>query len=280
VAAAKHTRDIDIHHQPHYPGLHFVKGGVWAHSTHGEPGHKNPHRNYNHFTKDLSFGARGTAALYYLTGDWKSHDACLEIAENALAQYMSPQKDPGPPERNNRMGDRGEGCTLNRLLEGYLLSGDKKFLQRARWQIASCAFDGKPSDHRPISLWASLFYMDALVRYVEMFPDDASAKAYLLAHIETLRISADPTDGILYTITPQPDGAVVGRGTCSHYNILAADLLASAYRLTGRTDYLDTARRCFVYGVKHANGRGGSPTYFQVHSANGAMHGNVFMAVR
>ena len=30
VAADKHTRDIDVHHQPHYPGLHFVKGGVWC----------------------------------------------------------------------------------------------------------------------------------------------------------------------------------------------------------------------------------------------------------
>jgi hypothetical protein len=61
VAADRHTRDIDIHHQPHYPGLHFVRGGVWAHSTHAEPGHKNPHRNRNHFTKDLCFGACGTA---------------------------------------------------------------------------------------------------------------------------------------------------------------------------------------------------------------------------
>ena len=277
VAADKHTRDIDIHHQPHYPGLHFVKGGVWAHSTHSEPGHKNPHRNYNHFTKDLSFGARGTATLYYLTGDWKSHDACLEIAENALAEYMSPQKDPGPPERNNRMGDRGEGCTLTRLLEGYLLSGDEKYLQRARWQVRSCAFDGKPAKHRPISLWASLFYMEALARYVETFPDDAAARSYLLAHLETLRKSADPARGILYTITPQPDGSVSGRGDCSHYNVLAADLLALANRLTGRADYLETARRCFACGVKNANGPGGSPTYFQVHSANGAMHGNVFM---
>lgn len=279
AAADKHTRDIDIHHQPHYPGLHFVKGGVWAHSTHNEPGHKNPHRNYNHFTKDLCFGARGTATLYYLTGDWKSHDSCLEIAENALAEYMSPQQDPGPPERNNRMGDRGDGGTLTRLLEGYLLSGDQRYLQRARWQIASCAFDGRPPKHAPISLWASLFYMEALARYVELFPDDAAARAYFLAHAETLRKSVDPEHGISYTITPQPDGSVVGRGTSSHYNILAADVLALAYRLTGRADDLATARRCFAYGVRHANGEGGGPTYFQVHSANGAMHGNVFMSV-
>ncbi len=279
AAADKHTRDIDIHHQPHYPGLHFVKGGVWAHSTHSEPGHKNPHRNYNHFTKDLSFGARGTATWYYLTGDWKSHDSCLEIAENALAEYMSPQQDPGPQERNNRMGDRGDGCTLNRLLEGYLLSGDECYLQHARWQIASCAFDGRPPQHRPISLWASLFYMDALARYMEMFPDDPTARDYFLAHAQTLRKSVDPDHGMLYTITPQPDGSVEGRGNCSHYNILAADVLALAYRLTGRADDLAAARLCFAYGVKHANGEGGSPTYFQVHSANGALHGNVFMKV-
>jgi len=279
AAADKHTRDIDIHHQPHYPGLHFVKGGVWAHSLHAEPGNKNPHRNYNHFTKDLAYGARGTATLYHFTGDWKSHDACLEIAENALAEYMSPQKDPGDPHRNNRMGWRGDGCTLNRLLEGYLLAGDEKYLQRARWQIQSCAFDGKPAKHEPISLWSSLFYMEALARYVEMFPNDGSARAYLLAHAETLRTSVDPENGIYYTITPRPDGSVVGNGECSHYNILAADILAFASRLTGRVEYLDTARRCFAYGVKHANGKSGGPVYYQVHSANGAMHGNVFMTV-
>ena len=58
---------------------------------------------------------------------------------------------------------------------------------------------------------------------------------------------------------------------------MAADVLSLAYRLTGRADDLAAARRCFAYGVKNANGEGGSPTYFQVHSANGAMHGNVFM---
>lgn len=279
VAADRHTRDIDIHHQPHHPGLHFVKGGVWAHSLHDEPGDENPHRNRNHFTKDLCFGARGTATLYYLTGDWKAHDSCLEIAENALAQYMSPQGDPGPPERNNRMGSRGDGGTLQRLLEGYVLSGDDRFLQHARWQVQSCAFDGRPAKHEPISLWSSLFYMEALARYVQLFPEDAAARAYLLAHTETLRKAIDPENGIFYTITPQPDGSVVGTGDCSHYNIMAADMLAIAHRLTGRADYLEAARRCFAYGVQHANGRDGGPTYYQIHSANGAMHGNAFMAI-
>jgi hypothetical protein len=278
-AAAKHTRDVDIHHQPHYPGLHFVKGGVWAHSLHAEPGHKNPHRNHNHFTKDLCFGARGAAALHYMTGDWKAYDACLEIAENALAEYMSPQADPGDGQAHNRMGWRGDACTLNRLLEGYLLSGEERFLERARWQIKSCAFDARPPRHEPISLWSSLFYMMALARYVDMFPDDEAAKSYLLAHLETLRKAADPGNGILYTITPRPDGSVVGQGTCSHYNVMAADALVIGYLLTGDRKYHDAARRCFAYGVKNACWKGGPPTYFHVHSANGAMHGNIFMAV-
>ena len=279
VAADRHTADIDIHHQPHYPGLHFVKGGVWAHSLHGEAGHRNPHRNRNHFTKDLCFGARGTATLHCLTGDWKAHDSCLEIAENARAEYMSPQKDPGSPERNNRMGWRGDACTLNRLLEGYLLSGDERLLRHARWQVASCAFDGKPPTHRPTSLWSSVFYMMALARYVETFPDDAAAKGYLLAHIETLRKSVQTPDCMWYTVTPRPDGSVVGKGTCSHYNIMAADALAIGYRLTGDMNFMEAARRCFAYGVKHACWKDGPPTYIQVHSANGALHGNVFMAI-
>jgi len=278
-AAARHTADIDIHHQPHYPGLHFVKGGVWAHSLHNEPGNKNPHRNYNHFTKDLAFGARGTAALWYMTGYHKAREACLEIAENALARYMSPQKDPGPPEANNRMGVRGDACTLNRLLEGYLLSGEEKYLQHARWQVRSCAFNGRPSKHPPVSLWSSVFYMCALIRYVEMFPAEEAPRRYLLSHLETLRRSVRPAEGMYYTITPQPDGTVIGKGTCSHYNIMAADTLAYGYLLNADMRFMEAARLCFEYGVKNACWKGGPPTYFQVHSANGATHGNLFMTV-
>jgi hypothetical protein len=277
-AAARHVRDIDIHHQPHHPGLHFVKGGTWAHSLHNEAGHKNPNRNRNHFTKDLAFGARGSATYHYMTGDWKAHDACLELAENALARYMSPQKKPDPA-RSNRMGWRGDACTLNRLLEGWLLSGEKKYLERAKWQIASCAFDGKPKKHKKTSLWSSTFYMMALWRYVQLFPEDKAARSYLLAHIETLRKGCHSPTGMYYAITPKPDGSVEGRGTVSHYNIMGADALTVGYLLTKDMKYMETARRCFAYGVKHACWKNGPPTYQQVHSANGAMHGNLFMSV-
>ncbi|MEW6750128.1 MAG: hypothetical protein AB1505_04025 [Candidatus Latescibacterota bacterium] len=277
-AAARHARDVDIHHQPHYPGLHFVKGGVWAHSLHDEPGHRNPHRNYNHFTKDLAFGARSTAALYYLTGDWKGRQACLEIAENALAEYMSPQAEPDPAERN-RMGWRGDACTLQRLLEGYLLTGEERFRQRAAWVVRDCAFDGHPAEHEPISLWSSTFYMMALARYVEVFPGDTAARGYLLAHLQTLDRACQRPECMPYTITPQPDGAVVGEGSTSMYNVMGADALAVAYLLTGDGHYLDTARRCFAYGVASLGGGPPHPTYQQVHTANGALHGNLFMQV-
>jgi hypothetical protein len=130
-----------------------------------------------------------------------------------------------------------------------------------------------------VSLWSSVFYMMALARYVDMFPDDAAARSYLVAHLQTLRKSIDPEHGIYYTVTPQPDGSVVGKGTCTHYNIMAADALAIGYLLTGDEKYMDAARRSFAYGVKNACWEGGPATYTQVHSANGAMHGNVFMAV-
>jgi len=277
-AAVRHARDIDIHHQPHHPGLHFVRGGTWAHSLHDEPGHRNPHRNRNHFTKDLAFGARGAAVYHYLTGDWKAHDACLELAGNALARYMSPRKKPDPA-KSNRMGVRGDACTLNRLLEGWLLCGEEKYLARARWQIASCAFDGKPEKHEPISLWSSTFYVMALWRYVQLFPEDKAARGYLLAHTGTLRKGCHPATGMYYTITPKPDGSVEGKGTVSHYNIMGADALAVGYLLSKDMKYMQAARKCFAYGVKNACWKDGPPTYRQLHSAGGAMHGNLFMSV-
>jgi uncharacterized protein YyaL (SSP411 family) len=238
----------------------------------------NPHRNYNHFTKDLAFGARGAAALHYLTGDWKAYETCLELAENALAPYMSPQQMPDRARRN-RMGSRGDACTLQRLLEGFLISGEARFLDRARWVIADCAFDGRPAVHEPISLWSSTFYMMALARYVELFPEDDKAREYLLAHLETLQRGCQSETCMLYTITPQPDGSVVGEGTTSMYNIMGADALTVGYLLTGESRYLETAGRCFAYGVRSLNGGHDRPVYTQVHTANGAMHGNLFMRV-
>ena len=278
VAGDRHAADIDVHHQPHYPEVHYVKGGVWAHSLHNEAGHRNPNRNRNHFTKDLCFGARGTAVLYHLTGNWKARASCLEIAENALARYMSPQAKPDP-KKSNRLGSRGDACTLNRLLDGWLLSGDEKLLERARWQIGSRAFDGKPAKHGRTSLWSSVFYMMALMRYIEMFPEDEAARGYYLAHAETLRKGTHPQNGIYYHLTPKPDGSVTGKGTVSHYNIMASDALAHAYLLTKETKFMDAARICFAYGVKNACWTNGPPTYTQVHSGNGATHGNVFMTV-
>jgi hypothetical protein len=282
VAAGRHVADIDIHHQPHLPGIHWTKGGSWAHSQHSEPGHKNPHRNYGRFTKDLCFGARGTATLYYLTGDWKARHACLELADNALAQYMSPQSDPGDPKDNNRIGWRGDACTLERLLEGYLLTGEPKYLARARWQIKSCAFDGRPpklDPHGPVSTWSTAFYVMALARYVEMFPEDHAAKSYLLAHITTLYKAIDPKLGLLYSIVVNPDGSVTptSASPTSHYNVQAADWLAIGYRLTGNAKYLATARACFSIGVHSAGW--GTDSYTHVHNANGATHGNVFMVL-
>jgi hypothetical protein len=278
AAAARHRRDIDIHHQPHLRGMHFTKGGTWEHSQHGEPGHVNPHRNRGQHTKDLCYGARGTAALYYLTGDWKSYHSCLEIAHNALAEYMSPQSEPDPTRRN-RMGWRGDAGSLNRLLEGWLLTGDEKLLERARWVIKDCAYVGKPAKHEAISLWSSTFYMMALSRYVEMFPEDAEAKRYLLAHLDTLYQCSKGASGMMYTITPKPDGTFEGSGTTSFYNVMGADALAIAYMLTGEMKYMDAARRCFDYGIRESSSNSDPPAYTQVHNTNGAMHGNVFMAV-
>lgn len=278
AAAARHRRDIDIHHQPHLRGMHFIKGGTWEHSQHGEPGYVNPNRNRAQHTKDLCYGARGTAALYYLTGDWKSYHSSLEIAHNALAEYMSPQSEPNPTRRN-RMGWRGDAGSLKRLLEGYLLTGDENLLERARWVIKDCAYVGKPAKHEPVSLWSSTFYMMALHRYVEMFPQDAEAKRYLLAHLDTLYQCSKGETGMMYTITPRPDGTFEGKGTTSHYNVMGADALAIAYRLTGEMKYIETARRCFDYGIRASSWNSDPPAYTQVHNANGAMHGNVFMAV-
>jgi hypothetical protein len=119
----------------------------------------------------------------------------------------------------------------------------------------------------------------ALWRYVRLFPEDEAARKYLVAHVETLCKGCHPQTGMYYTITPRPDGSVEGKGTVSHYNIMGADALTAGYLLTKDMKYMEAARRCFAYGVKNACWKNGPPTYQQVHSANGALHGNLFMSV-
>ncbi len=280
-AAAAHAADVDVFHAPHYPELHFLKGGNWAHSLHNEPGHRNPHRNYNHFTRDLSFAARGPAALYYLTGDWKAYDVALERAENALAPYMSPQEEP-PQREFYGVGMRGHACTLQRLLEGYLLSGEERYRERARWCVRERAFDGRVEPGKPLgfSLWSMAFYAVALDRYCDLFPEDELARRSFLAHADVLARSVDPAGktAAAYTVTLYPGGKFEWEGTCSHYNIMVADALAAAYRMTGEARYLQAAEKAFPYGVANACWAGGPATYYHVHSAAGSTHGSAYMA--
>ncbi len=280
-AAAIHAADIDTFHAPHYPELHFLKGGNWAHSLHDEPGHENPHRNYNHFTRDLSFAARGPINLYYLTGDWKAYESFLERAENALAPYMSPQEEP-PDSDFAPMGVRGHAGTMQRLVDAYLLTGEGRFAERARWCVKESAFGGQapPGETYSASLWSMTFYALALHRYCEVFPDDELARRSFLAHADVIARSVDPRgeNGAAYTVTVHPDGRVDREGTCAHYNIMVADALAYAYRMTGKKDYLDAAGRAFPYGVRNACWEDGPATYFHVHSAAGSTHGSVYMA--
>ena len=280
-AAAEHASDIDVNHAPHYPELHFLKGGNWAHSIHDEPGNLNPHRNTNHFTRDLSFATRGPAAYYYLTGDWKAHDTVVERAECALAEYMSPQEEPADqpfPE----VGQRGNACTMQSLLEGYLLTGEERFRERARWCVKECAFVGKvdPQGSLSFPVWSTAFYAMALERYCSLFPEDALARKTFLAHADALVTSVDPAGktGACYTLTLRGDGSVEREDTCSHYNIMIADVLASAYRMTRQARYLDAGRSIFPYGVKNACWEDGPATYQHVHSAAGSTHGSVYMA--
>jgi len=280
-AAVEHAVDIDVFHAPHYPELHYLRGGNWAHSLHDEPGHKNPHRNYNHFTRDLSFETRGPAAYYYLRGDWKAFDTVVERAENALARYMSPQEE--PPEREYyEVGWRGHAGTLQRLLEGYLLTGDERFRRRAQWCVKERAFDGRVAPGKPLSfsVWSMAFYAMALRRYCALFPEDGLARKTFLAHADALVKSVDPAgkDGACYALTLHSDGSFERKGTCSHYNIMIADVLAYAFRMTGDRRYLEAAGNAFPYGVKNACWVGGPATYSHVHSAAGSTHGSVYMS--
>ena len=194
---------------------------------------------------------------------------------------MSPQEEP-PQREFYGVGMRGHACTLQRLLEGYLLSGEERYRERARWCVRERAFDGRVPPGKPLgfSLWSMAFYALALDRYCDLFPEDELARRSFLAHADVLARSVDPAGktAAAYTVTLYPGGKFEREGTCSHYNIMVADALAAAYRMTGEARYLQAAKKAFPYGVANACWAGGPATYYHVHSAAGSTHGSAYMA--
>lgn len=207
IQMADHVADIDIYHTDG-DRAEFNHGMFW-HTDHHLPACTSTHRTISLAHKALkplgSFGggpapdhnyATGLALLYWMTGELRYKTAVLELAGNIMQCVDSPHtfcelglkilKTGISKVRRNTGGaytdifrfngpSRVSGNSLNTLLDGFLISGDRQFLEAAEQVIARAV--SLKDDFEQMALydaekrWMYTVFLSALGRYLDVKTD-------------------------------------------------------------------------------------------------------------
>ncbi len=190
---ARHVFDIDVYHtdrdRPAY------SGGMFWHTDHYRDAATATHRSYSRANKPpgQTYGGGpgnehnwGTGLLhyYYLTGEPLARDAVLGLADWAVRSddgrlTLLGLVDDGPTGLASRTGadlfhgpGRGGGNSINALLDGWLLTGARPYVDKAAELVRRCAH---PSDDLaamdltdPERRWSYTVFLSVLARYAEL----------------------------------------------------------------------------------------------------------------
>jgi hypothetical protein len=218
---AAHVIDIDIYHTTRDKSAY--NGGLFWHTYHYGDADTSTHRTYPKRNTGTVFGGgpsadhnypSGLVLHYFLTGDAASREAAVGLAEyviNLEDWRLTPFRwlshaDTGratytPPGYHGP--SRSSGNSLNALLEGHRLTGDDRFLQKARLIIRRCVHPHEdPGRHRlddPEYRWFYTMFLQALGRYLSHLAerglvDDeyAYARASLLNYARWMAVHEYP----------------------------------------------------------------------------------------
>jgi hypothetical protein len=209
---ARHVIDIDVYHtdrdRPAY------NGGLFWHTDHYRDAAGCTHRSYSaaNCPAGRPYGGgpsnehnytTGLLHFYYLTGDPLARDAVLGLAEWALrmddgAATVFALVDDGPTGLASRTtrGDyhgpgRGGGNSVNALLDGWLASGERRFLDRAEALIRRCVHpldDIAARDLLNVELrWSYTVFLSVLARYLGLKAEAGEVDCmYAYAHASLL----------------------------------------------------------------------------------------------
>ncbi len=190
-----HEADIDIYHtlEDRAP---IYNGGTFTHTAHGVEAGRSTHRGSptDHLWGLLDwpwaqgsspeaghFRTRGILTAYYLTGDRHLVDAARDatrLVHWKIQQDRFPQI--GTP-------DRSGGNNLQILLDWYLLTGDKEYLDSIDKLTASLDFDvvvKRFGEWRPRQAWSGALYIKNLGRLIDVYgrqglPTEKLVESYL-----------------------------------------------------------------------------------------------------
>jgi hypothetical protein len=190
---ARHLYDIDIYHtdrdRPAY------SGGMFWHTDHYRDASTATHRAYSRANKapgrpygggpssEHNWGS-GLLTYFYLTGDWLARDAVLSLARWVLALDDGAQTklgliDDGPTGRASRTGGdlfhgpgRGGGNSINALLDAWLLTGARTYLDAAERLLERCIHPADDLERmdvtNPEHRWSYTVFLSVLARYLHL----------------------------------------------------------------------------------------------------------------
>lgn len=227
---ARHVVDIDIYHterdKPAY------NGGLFWHTDHYADAATCTHRTYSKATmlsKNLtSYGggpsnehnyATGLMYHYYLTGETASKDAAVGLADwvirmddGTLTQWKFLNKRPTgaaskTADENFHGPGRGAGHSISVLLDGYQLTKNRAYLEKAEQLIQRCIH---PQDdletlelRNPEFRWSYVVFLQILGKYLDLKTllneDDACyyyVRASLLRYAEWMRVNEVPITSV------------------------------------------------------------------------------------
>lgn len=216
---ARHVADIDIYHTDRDKAAY--NGGLFWHTDHYKDAATCTHRAYSRANRQpgRSYGGgpsaehnytTGLLHYHYLTGDDSARDAVMSLADWVLAmddgrRDVLGRVDDGPTgwasctaEPSYHGPGRGAGNSINALLDGWLLSGRRAYLDTAEALIRRTIHPADDIGARELleteRRWSYTVYLSVLARYLAIkaeageldFPY-AYARAALLHYADWMR---------------------------------------------------------------------------------------------
>jgi hypothetical protein len=190
--AAEHTVDIDIYHTQCDRAA--FNGGLFWHTDHYLAARRSTHRTYSaDNASSTAYGggpgnehnyAAGMLLHYWRTGDPDALEAVTGLAEWVIAMDDGSRTllgvlDSGPTGIASQTVSgayhgpgRGAGNSIATLLDGYLATGERRFLLYAETLIQRCIHPEDDIDARQLNdiehRWSYLVFLQSLGRYLEM----------------------------------------------------------------------------------------------------------------
>lgn len=190
---ARHVSDIDIYHTQkdraaYNGGLfwhtdHYSDAATCTHRTYTAKNAK-PGQDYGGGPSDEHNYTTGLLHHYYLTGNIESRDAVISLADWVIniddgSQTVFGLLDGGSTGLASATADadfhgpgRGAGNSVNALLDGWLLTGEQRYLDYAETLIQRVVHPEENIDELDLldveSRWSYTVFLSALARYLDI----------------------------------------------------------------------------------------------------------------